>query len=317
MNALTDLVDSAVRCFCNLWPEGWFFHYAFNVHGLLAILMVALVCGAIGSLVVGNRMAFFSDALAHTAFAGMAFALILFVFILPSVANVRDWTILIMIIFGIVVGLGIAWVQERTSLASDTVIGVFFAGAIGFGAVFMKAVAGHREFFSLENFLFGDPLTTTAADLLYLFLLVIATALFLIFIYNPLVFTTFNVSLARSRRIRIRVCNYLFIAFLGVIVNLCLHIVGALLINALLIVPAATAANISRNMRQMFWWSIVLCLTVGCAGQIVSWELVVPGRSPGSRIQFGTGGIIVVLSVLLFFLSIALGPLWRDRRRPC
>src|SRR5207248_6381394 len=159
-------------------------------------------------------------------------------------------------------GLGIAYVRERTALASDTVIGVFFAGAIGFGAMLFKALNA-RSYMTPENFLFGDPTYVSTVDLLALLVLTLLTGAVLAWIYNQLVFTSFNASLARSRRFSMRLCNYLFIVLLAVIVNLSLKTVGALLINALLVVPAATAGNLSRNLRQMFWLSLGLSLFVG------------------------------------------------------
>jgi zinc transport system permease protein len=124
---------------------------------------------------------------------------------------------------------------------------------------------------------------------------------------NDLVFTSFNPSLARSRRIRVELCNYLLVILLALIVNLCLRTVGALLINALLVVPAATAANLARNMRQLFWLTIGLCVGVGVFGFWLSWEVALPVA--GSRpIQFGSSGVIVVLSVVRFFASMVVGP---------
>jgi zinc transport system permease protein len=312
----TNLLEWGIDWFARLWPEYSWPSFPMNVRAALAILMVALVCGAVSSLVVGNRMAFFSDALAHCAFAGVALGFL--VALATGLAGgdykgYKDWITLIMIVFGILVGLGIAWVREKTALASDTVIGVFFAGAIGLGAMFMKAIS-RRGTFSPENFLFGDPTTVSSQDLVYLMGLVLVTLLFLWFFYNSLVFASFNVSLARSRQVRIRLCNYLFIALLGILVNLCLQIVGALLINALLIVPAATAANLSRNMRQLFWFSIVLCLAVGLGGQWLSWEISIPDPASAHPIEFGVSGTIVVLSVLMFFLSMAVGPWLLGRR---
>jgi zinc transport system permease protein len=303
-------LDGWIAWFCSLWPDYTFFSMEFNVRGLLAIVLVALVCGAIGSMVVANRMSFFSDALAHCAFAGVALGLLVAIFLRVAVRDFTQWIILIMVTFGIAVGLGIAWVREKTALSSDTVIGVFFAGAIGLGAMVMTATK-----FPLEHFLFGSPWTALAEDLIIFFLLLIFTALFLVWYYNCLVFTSFNTSLARSRRVPIRLCNYLFIVMLGVIINVCLQIVGALLINGLLIVPAAAAANLSRNMKQMFWWSICLCLLVGLLGIYLSWEISIPDPAQATPIKFGVSGTIVVLSVLVFFLSMFLGPRLRDRLR--
>src|SRR5207244_1157777 len=113
---------------------------------------------------------------------------------------------------------------------------------------------------------------------------------------------------------RVRLCRYLFIALLGLIVNLCLQIVGVLLVNALLIVPAATAGNFARNMRQLFWGAIVLGLIAGFAGVALSWEVVIADPlAPSQKLQFGQGGLIVVINVSLFAVSMILGPRWKAR----
>ena len=175
-----------------------------NILGLIAVILVSLVCGAVGSLVVGNRMAFFSDALAHTAFAGIALGFLTAILAGAVGRDFFDWATPIMVVFGILVGLGIAYVQERTSLASDTVIGVFFAGAIGFGAMLLQGIAGLGIFYNAEDFLFGSVVTITPRDVKVLVLLAALTAAALALLYNQLLFTTFNPSLARSRRIPVR-----------------------------------------------------------------------------------------------------------------
>jgi zinc transport system permease protein len=304
-NTLTGALHSAVESFCQSMPENTFFSYPFYVYGLLAIILVSLICGSIGALVVGNRMAFFSDALAHCAFAGVALG-----FLIALARGARgpgDFAVMIlpvMIVFGMLVGVGIAWVREKTSLSSDTVIGVFFAGAMGFGALLLKPLA-RRSSFSPEDFLFGDVTSVRAEQVLGLVLLGLVTAAVLVVLYNRLVFASFNPSLARSRGVPVRLCGYLFILLLALIVNLCLNVVGALLINAVLIVPAATAANVGRNMRQLFWYSILLSLVSGLGGLLLSWEVRIPDPAqPNDPIYLGIGGSVVLVSVVLFFLSI-------------
>ncbi len=101
---------------------------------------------------------------------------------------------------------------------------------------------------------------------------------------------------------------------LGLIVNVCLQVVGALLVNALLIVPAATAANFARNMRQLFWGAILLGSRRRLAGIAFSWEVQVHDPLPPHRpAAFGQGGVIVVINVLLFVVSMVLGPRWKSR----
>ncbi len=310
-------LDRLLEFFCSHFDRWSFFGQIYNVRALLAVVLVCLICSAVGSLVLSNRMAFFSDALAHCAFAGVTLGFLLYFATHTGSQSSDDfwaWTMPIMIAFGIVVGLGIAWVRERTGQASDTVIGVFFAGAIGFAAVLRNLIAT-RRYFNLEEFLFGEPLTVSASELGHLFLVAAATAIMLCLLYNGLVFTSFNESLARSRRIPIRLCNYALIVLLAVLVNVCLKTVGALLINAMLIVPAATARNAARNLRQLFWFSLLICLGVGILGVWISADVKIPDPDSSKDIRFGMGGAIVVLSVIAFFASMVVGPRLRDWKK--
>lgn len=286
----------------------------FMVRALVAVALVGLLCGSMGSMVVGNRMAFFSDALAHCAFAGVALGLLVGLILGAADESFSRWITLIMVVFGMGIGLLIAVVRERTGLSSDTVIGVFFAAAVGLGGVFERAASGKR-YFKLEQFLFGDPLNATAEDLLWLLLLVPPTMAYLWRYYNPLVFASFNTSLARSRRLPVRASNYLFIVLLALIINVSIQVMGVLLITGLLIVPAAAAANISRNLRQFFWWSVVLALLSGLMGPYLAWEVRFEDpAAPGMKIDFGVAGACVVFASLLFFLSMWLGPRLRNPR---
>jgi zinc transport system permease protein len=309
-------LDRAIDAVTALAPPGDFFSYSFNIRALLALLLVSLSCGAVGSLVVGSRMAFFSDALAHCAFAGVSIGFVICEVALSAFVNQNNfwqWVTPIMIVFGVLVGYGIAAVRFRTSLASDTVIGVFFAGAIGLAAM-LRQLMHSRRLFNLEDFLFGDPLLVSAPDLVNLALLAAVTFGLLAWLYNPLLLTSFNSSLALSRRVPVRLSNYLFIMLLALVVNLCLRSVGALLINALLIVPAATAVNFCRNLRQLFRWTLLLCLLVSFTGQLVSWNVQMGFMARGVDVRLGIPGTIILLSVLLFVASMVLGP--RFRRRP-
>lgn len=320
MESLTSSLDSFFFWLSTFAPDMTFFSFDWNIRALCAIVMASFICGAVGSQVVSNRMAFFSDALAHCAFAGFALAFLLFLafgFGLQSqvgmdpAERVRvqqqflNWTMVIMVCFGIAIGLLIAYVNDVTGLPSDTVIGVFFAGAIGLGAVFMRMARG--GYFNIESFIFGEPAAVHASHLLFLLLLLLTTAVFLALFYNPLVLASVNPSLALSRNVPVRLCRYLFVMLLGFVVNLCLFVVGALLINALLIVPAAAAANFCRNLRQLFWCSTGFAVLCGVGGQVLAWEVST------QRFQVGTGGMIVVLTVILFIISMLVGPAWRNR----
>ena len=308
-------LDSWIEDCARLAPDGSFFSLSFNIRALLALVLVSICCGAIGSLVVGGRLAFFSDALAHCSFAGISIGFVLFLLFGPpadqspnSQKAFWDWVTIIMVVFGIAAGCGIVWVRTRTGLSSDTVIGVFFAGAVGLAAA-LRDLISRRALFGLEDFLFGNPMLVFSEHLVILTCLLVFTALLLARIYNDLLLASFNQSLALSRRVPVQTINYLFIVLLALIVNLCLRFVGALLINALLIIPAATAVNLSRNMRQLFWLTIVLSLVLSVGGQWLSWEI-----DEGAKIRLGISGTIVLLSVLAFVLSMIAGPWLRARR---
>jgi zinc transport system permease protein len=282
--------------------------YDFVVQGVLAILLVCGLCGMLGSMVVGNRMAFFSDTMAHCAFAGVALGYLSVLFAQAD-KTTQVWVVpLVMVAFGALVGIGMVYVRDQTGLSHDTVIGVFFALAIGFGAMLFQ-ILSVKSSFNPEHFLFGNLVLIPVEDLIFLIaLLAIVTPIYA-WRYNQLVFASFNPTLARTRGLTLKFNNYLFIILLALVVNLSIKAVGALLINALLVVPAASAANVSRNLRQMFWFTLAFCLGAGVIGFAIRNSVEVR-IGPGEPVKFGPSGLIVVTSVVLFFASMAAAAVW-------
>jgi zinc transport system permease protein len=309
MFAAAEWLDHLLNLISNTAPSGSFFAYSYTLRALLALILVSLSCGAVGSLVVGGRMAFFSDALAHCAFASVSIGFVLFATLMPrgGADEFWNWVTPVMLSFGVLIGYSIASVRERTGLTSDTVIGVFFAGAIGLAAMLRK-VMNDRRLFNMEDFLFGEPLLIRAEEVVWLGLLTVFVAVVLMFIYNHLLLVGVSHSLALSRNVPGRFASYVFVMLLALVVNLCVRTVGALLINALLVVPAATAANFCRNLRQLFWATIFLCLLSSMGGLALDWEAYTR-----YRVQLGIPGGIILISVVLFIVSIVAGPWLRDR----
>jgi zinc transport system permease protein len=297
--------------FLERWAQSWFGWYGFELAALLSVVLICALCGMVGALVVGNRMAFFSDAMAHCAFAGVSLGLLIALRMgFTSKSSELQWVLpLIMAGFGALVGVGIAFVRDRTELASDTVIGVFFAGAIGLGAMILQGYEGDKKAFDPERFLFGGPALAEARDLLILAVLLAVTAGLFLWKYNQFVLASFNPSLARSRGVPVALNNYLFIVLLALIVNFSITAVGVLLINALLIVPAATASNWAVNMRQMFRWSFVVSLGTGLCGLYVSRRFTLP--LGGREKELGVSGTIICIGVVGFALSMAVPALRR------
>ena len=274
-------LDSLFNWLANAAPAGSFFDAAFNLKALLALVLVSLTCGAIGPLVVGGRLAFFSDAMAHCAFASVSIGFLLFTVGVAGLGlggDFWDWVTPVMIAFALLAGYAIAVTREKTGLTSDTIIGIFFAFAIGLAAMLRKLMSNNRILFSLEDILFGDPLRVDSQDILYLGVLLVLAWVVLTLTFNSLFLAGFNTSLALSRRVRVVRVQRVFLLLLALVVTLCVRTVGVLLINALLVVPAATAANLSRNLRQMFWLSVGICLASSILGQVIVWEMYVYRR---------------------------------------
>ena len=280
---------------------GW---HGYELASLLSVLLVSLVCGMVGSLVVGNRMAFFSDAMSHCAFAGISLGLVVaFLSGIQPDSEEIEWIVpLVMSAFGVMVGLGIAFVRHQTGLASDTVIGVFFAGSIGLGAMMLSAFQDRRVF-DPEKFLFGSPILVRESDLLLLFVVTLLTAVCLFFKYNQFLLASANPSLAKSRAIAVEFNNYLFFVMLALIVNFSICAVCVLLINAMLVLPAATASNMARSMRQMFRLTVGLSVITGWIGLLISQTMRIE-LGPGGPRKFGVSGTIICLGVVCFAVSL-------------
>jgi zinc transport system permease protein len=298
-------LEQALQALAGLAPANTFFSFGFNLIAFLALVLVSLTCGAVGSLVVGGRMAFFSDALAHCAFAGVSIGFLFSEYVLGGASSSEQfwaWVTPIMVGYGLLVGYGIATVRQRTGLANDTVIGVFFAASVGLAAA-LRNLFRKRQLMNLEDFLFGSPNLVTPDELIHLAALLALTVVVLWLIYNRLMLASFHGSLALSRRVPVRLVNTAFVMLLAVIVNLCVRAVGVLLINALLVVPAATALNLSRNVRLFFWLTLCLCLGCSVAGQWLSWEMEIR-----HDVRLGIPGTIILINVLLFGASVLLRP---------
>ncbi len=229
----------------------------FMRQALTALLLLAPMTATLGVQVVGFRMAFFSDAISHSAFAGVALGLLFAVD--PHLS---------MPLFGILVGLGIMAVRRHSDLSSDTVIGVFFSAVMAFGlAVVSRNNAVARD---LQQFLYGDILTITETDIGWLLVLFVFLMAFQVWGYNRLLYIGLNPIIARAHRIRVGLCQYLFAGLLALVVMFSVWAVGVLLVTAMLIVPAATARNLARTAGGMFWWAILASMSSAVIGLVLS-----------------------------------------------
>lgn len=265
----------------------------FMRQAMCGLLLLAPLTASMGVQVVNLRMAFFADAISHSAFAGVAMGLI---FSLNP-----HWT---MPILGVMVGLGIMAVLRRSSLSSDTVIGVFFSAVIAFGLAMVSRERGVAR--DLQRFLYGDILTISQNDLLWLLALLLAIALFQIVGFNRLLYIGLNPALAQAHRVLVGTYQYVFAGLLALVVIFSVWAVGVLLVTALLIVPAAAARNFARSARGMFWYAQLVSITSAAAGLLFSAQ---------DWARTATGATVVLFSTGWFAVSAVVAYLRRDSAR--
>lgn len=265
----------------------------FLQRALLGLLLLAPMTAAMGVQVVNFRMAFFADAISHSAFAGTALGLLL--------AIDPHWT---MPIFGVIVGIAIMACRRRSSLSSDTVIGVFFSGVIAFGLAVVSRDKGVAR--NVQTFLYGDILTLREADLWALIFLWVVLLAFQAYSYNRMLYIGLHPTLAEAHRIRVSVYQYLYAGLLALVVIFSVWAVGVLLVTAMLIVPAAAARNFARSAGSMFWWALLVSLSSSIVGLLLS-------AQPWSRTA--TGATVILVAFVWFLLSAIVAWLRGERIR--
>ncbi|HZF12571.1 MAG TPA: metal ABC transporter permease [Thermoanaerobaculia bacterium] len=264
--------------------------YAFLVRGILCVLVLAPLLGGLSHLVVARRMAFFSAALGQAALTGLSIALLL-----GEPLNAPYGGIFA---FCLLSALGMVYVKRRSTLPPDTLIGVFLALTLGLGICLLVAVTRRFNIHQVESAMFGSLLTVTDGDLA---LLVFAGALVAVLLareYNGLLLDSLSPTLAGVDGVDSAYVEYLFAVLLTIAIVVSLKVIGALLVEALVVVPAAAARNLARSTRGYLLWSIGIAFLAGVGGLSLSTRFLVP-----------TGGAVVLALSLLFFVTLAVGAL--------
>ncbi len=255
----------------------------FMQQALLGLLLLAPMVALMGVQVVNFRMAFFADAISHSAFTGVALGLIF--------AISPHWS---MPIFGLLVGLAIVAGQRRSSLPNDTVIGVFFSGAIAFGlAVVSRDKTVARD---IQSFLYGDILSISDGDIWAMLALLSVLSVFQAYGYNRMLYIGLNPRLAKVHRVRVAAYQYLYAALLSLVVIFSVWAVGVLLVTAMLIVPAATARNLARTAGSMIWWALLVSLSSALAGLLISAQ---------DWANTASGATVILVAFSWFLLSLS------------
>ena len=244
-------------------------HWGFMKNALLAILIMAPLFGLLSTMVVTGRMSFFSDALGHSAFTGIAIGCICGI-------SAPVWAA---VIFSILFALLFSFVRSRSNHAADTLIGVFSSTAVALG-IFIATLGGD-SFTKYNQYLIGDILSVTPAQIGILAIVLVLILVFWFFHSNRLALTAIHPQLASSRGIRVGLSQTVFTVAIAVVVTLCLSSVGLLILNSLLILPAAASRNVAKNLKQYHLLSASFALIAGIGGLTMSYYL---GSSAGAAI---------------------------------
>ena len=254
---------------CQLLPLEML-RWDFMKNALLAILLMAPLFGLLSTMIVTGRMSFFSDALGHSAFTGIA---------IGAICGIAAplWAA---VIFSVVFALLFSWVRSRSNQAADTLIGVFSSTAVALGI--FAATLGGGSFTKYNKYLIGDILSISPGEIGMLALTLICVAVFWVCYSNRLTLTAIHPQLASSRGIPVKLSNTLFTVAIALVVTLSISSVGLLILNSLLVLPAASARNVARNLKQYHLFSILFALAAGLAGLTVSYYI---GASAGASIS--------------------------------
>lgn len=268
--------------FCDFLPVEML-HWDFMKNALLAILIMGPLFGLLSTMVVTGKMSFFSDALGHSAFTGIAIGSI-FGVLAPT------W---VAVIFSVVFALLFSYVRSRSHQASDTIIGVFSSTAVALGILI--ATLNGNSFTKYNTYLVGDILSITPGQIGILAIILGVLVVFWLLASNQLTLTSIHPQLASSRGIPIKYEQAIFTVVLALVVTLCIPSVGLLILNSLLVLPGAAARNVAKNWRQYHVLSVVFALGAGLGGFTLSYYL---GCSAGAAIS--------LILAMLFALSFCL-----------
>lgn len=259
----------------------------FMRNALLAVLIMSPLFGLMSTMIVTGRMSFFSDALGHSAFTGIAIGCICGI-------AAPTW---VAVIFSVVFALLFSFVRSRSNHAADTLIGVFSSTAVALG-IFIATLGGD-SFTKYNRYLIGDILSVTGGEIGMLALVLLGVFVFWIISSNRLTLTAIHPQLASSRGIPTGLTQTIFTVAIAVVVTLAISWVGLLILNSLLILPGASARNVAKNLKQYHLFSVLFALFAGICGLCISYYL---GASAGAAIS-----LVLALVFTITFLFRKVG----------
>lgn len=258
-------------------PFGWL-EPNFMKNAFLAVLVAAPLFGTLGSFVVSNKMSFFSDAIGHSALTGIAFGVLL---------GIKE-PMVAMVGFSLILGFAIITVKTKGKSSADTIIGVFSSTSVALGLVLLSATGNFARY---QKYLIGDILSITPREIALLVAVAVVTAIVWILLYNKMLLTNLHRTLAKSRGIPVFATEQIFALLTALIVTTSIRWTGLLIINSLLVLPAAAARFVTRNTRSYLLVAIVISVVSSILGLALSYYI---GAASGATIVLVNGAIFLI-----------------------
>lgn len=277
MSIIYDVLEKIV-------PFQWI-NYDFMKNALIAVLIITPLFAILGTMIVNQKMAFFSEALGHSAYTGIGIGIVF------GFANKN----LSMLIFAIIFALGLNRIKRKNTVSTDTIISVFSSLGTALGLVILSSGGNFSKY---SNLLVGDILSITPKEIRLLGIVFLLAVVFWLVAFNQLHAISINASLAKSKGVKVEYIEDIFAVLIAIIIMFSIRWVGILIINALLILPAASSRNVSNNMREYHLYSIIISIFSGILGLVLSYYN-----------NTATGPTIVLVASVVFFLTLLVKPL--------
>lgn len=265
--------------------------YGFMWRGLLASVMVGVICSVLGTYVILQGMAFFGDALAHTILPGVVIAFLV------------GWPLAIgALLFGVLSAIGIGALSQRGEVREDTAIGVIFAGSFALGVALLSTVRSYAV--DLAHILFGDVLGVSTQDLWLTFALGALVLIVVVLLYKEFLVMAFDPTLATVLRLPVTFLRYLLLVLIAVTIVVSLQTVGVALMLAMLVTPAAAAQLLTRRLPTMMLTAATIGALANVTGLYLSYYI---------NVASGPAMVLVATAVfgVVFLLAPERGLVWR------
>lgn len=253
--------------------------YAFFQNALLGSLLTAIACGIVGTYIVSRRLVFISGGITHASFGGLGLGFYLG-------AN----PILMAMVFSVLAAFGVEWVSKTQNVREDSAIAGIWSLGMALGVIFIFLTPGYAP--NLSAYLFGNILTISTTDLVWIASLVVVLILVFSLFLREILYIAFDNDFAVTQRLPVKWIEYTMMFFIAVTIVLSIRLVGIMLLMSLLTLPQITVNLFTSNFKKIIWGSILIGFLSCVAGLVLSYFLNVPS------------GAFIILVLVVLFLAV-------------